>query len=224
MKYKLESQKRPINQSSNFSTICSKGILFIHIPKTAGSSISNALGFKNSAHSTIEEARNSLGWIDFHLNFKFAFVRNPWDRFLSLYRYARMPESRYHSAINTEKAPFGKHSDYDLLKDASLEECANYLIEGKLKHDSGWNHWQPQINWLQTKKGKIPLNFIGRYETLNADFKKIQKKLRITKNLNHINASSKEKTPNYRDYYNQNTKEIINSFYKADINHFKYNF
>jgi len=199
-------------------------ILFIHIPKTAGTSISDALGFKNSTHATIQEARVKIAWLRFKIAYKFAFVRNPWDRFLSLYRYAKMPESKYHSSINPEKAVYGKHLDYDLLQNASLEQCAHYLLEGKLKHDTGWNHWQPQINWLQDKKGKIPLNFIGRYETLETDFRTIQKKLKITKNLGHINPSSREKKDNYQTYYNENTKKIIADFYKKDIDYFNYTF
>lgn len=149
--------------------------VFVHIPKTAGSSISKLIGIDNPTHLTAMQYRERLGWIKFNLYFRFTVVRNPWDRFLSLYNYARMPKSKYHSSINPEQALYGKHQDFDLLKNASFEDCAHYLIENKLKHSHIWNHWQPQVNWILNKRGKIQVNFIGRFENLDQDILKIKK-------------------------------------------------
>ena len=88
-----------------------KRFLFVHIPKTAGNSIQSALrdysedqlvalrkeqdgierfGLRNpnyniKKHSTLREYRDALGDEQFRSLYKFACVRNPWDRMVSYY-------------------------------------------------------------------------------------------------------------------------------------------
>ncbi len=196
--------------------------IFIHIPKNAGTSIARTLGLKVTSHHTSQEIANLIGnkYQDF---FKFCFVRNPWDRFLSLYNYARLKESYYHSAINPEKALYGKHLDYDLLSSASLKECAYYLMEGKLKHDHCWNQWNPQYTWIVNDTGKIIVDYIGHVEKMKENFTFITKRLGITNEIVYKNTSSQKKVF-YRDCYDLETKKIVEEFYKKDIEIFGYEF
>lgn len=198
--------------------------LFIHIPKNAGTSIAKSLNLEHSSHATIIQAKEQLGWWKYRNYFKFAFVRNPWDRFLSLYNYARLEESLHHSSINPDAAPYGKHLDYDLLKHASLQECAQYLLDGKLRHDETWLHWLPQSYWLLSKKGKIGVDFVGRYEHLDNDFSIISKRLGKKIELSKVNSSKAFLSQSYRDYYDRKTASIVADFYKQDIELFKYQF
>src|SRR6059058_1959617 len=88
-----------------------KRFLFVHIPKTAGNSIQSILrnysedqivalrseqdgierfglrnpNYKIRKHSTLAEYRMALGDEQFRSLYKFACVRNPWDRMVSYY-------------------------------------------------------------------------------------------------------------------------------------------
>lgn len=197
-------------------------IIFIHIPKTAGTSIANLLGFTaGTSHITAKEVKQNLCKKEFSTYFKFCFVRNPWDRFISLYNYARLEESYYHSSVNPEKSRHGKHLDFDLLKNASLSDCADYLLEHKLKHDLAWNHWQEQINWIYDDQGKILVDYIGKFENLEDDIIDILKKIGAKKNLKRMNSSV---IKNNRKVLDVKTRDIIKDFYKNDIEKFGYEF
>lgn len=198
--------------------------IFIHIPKNAGTSISKSIGLEQTSHITIREIKSILSKEVFSSYFKFCFVRNPWDRFLSLYNYARLEESYYHSSVNPLKAKFGKHLDYDLLKDASFKECAYFLLDNKLKHDRTWNHWNEQISWITDEKGNKIIDFIGRVENINRDLKQVSEIInKKIKNIYELNYSISNHS-SYKSSYDQETANIIRTFYNNDIEAFDYSF
>ena len=197
--------------------------VFVHIPKNAGSSVAEAMEKELSWHYTARAYREMLGWPTYHWRYSFAFVRNPWDRFLSLYRYARLEESRYHSAIDPESAPHGKHTDYDVLCDASVEDCARYLVEGRLQHDDFINHWRPQSDWLTDDDGKIIVDFVGRVESIDESFRTVAHRLNLsTHTLPVTNRSSDDE--GYRSAFTDVSRDIVADHYREDIERFGYEF
>jgi len=201
--------------------------VFVHIPKNAGSSVAEALDMPMSWHYTAQAYRERLGTAAYKRRFSFAFVRNPWDRFLSLYRYARLDESRYHSAIDPEDAPYGKHDDYDLLQDASPEECAQYLQEGRLEHDDLINHWRPQSDWLTDDSGEIIVDFIGRVESIEEDFQIVADRVALavdTLPMTNPSTSSKDSEKDYRSSFTEEARRIVTEYYQEDICRFGYEF
>ncbi|MCB0397046.1 MAG: sulfotransferase family 2 domain-containing protein [Flavobacteriales bacterium] len=200
-----------------------ENFIFIHIPKNAGTSVYRALGMEVSRHYTAEEYKKMIGDKQYKEMFSFGFVRNPWERFLSLYHYARMDESYYHSAINPEKAKYGKHMDYDLLKKASLRDCARFLLEGKLKHNPPHVQWQPQVTWTHDANGENLVKFIGRVENLQEDFNRITQQIgRPAPVLAKTNASTSKTS--YRDAFDEETRQIVTEFYRHDVEIFQYQF
>ena len=62
--------------------------IFIHVPKAGGNSIKKIIGISGGGHCTILDYE-IFDKHKFYVYFKFAFVRNPWDRFLSAYTYLK---------------------------------------------------------------------------------------------------------------------------------------
>jgi hypothetical protein len=201
--------------------------LFVHIPKNAGTSIAGTFGFSETTHHTSAQLKELLG-ATFDRYFKAAVVRNPWDRFLSLYQYATAPESEYHSSTRPDKARFGKHLDFDTLNGASLRRCAELLVEGKLHHDQFWNHWQPQCEWLVGNSNEILVDHVGRVERIDEFVEFVSRRLGIASppklpRLNESRSHSREPFA-YRAHFDPGTREIVGDYYRRDIALFGYEF
>jgi hypothetical protein len=121
-------------------------LIFIHIPKTAGTSILSieehdfrtmdtrpTVGVDRNDHAFGTFAKNKYKeeWDNY---FKFAVARNPWDRFVSSFEYSKMRKSYWHSDDKSTK--YSLHDDYCFLEDKSFEEVVDLLCSDptKFKH------------------------------------------------------------------------------------------
>ena len=194
--------------------------IFVHIPKCAGTSIEFALGMhgdqknigKIECKNITKNEKTLFGGSLQHLSstqiqkiiknyeefFKFSFVRNPWDRAVSL--------SLFHSAE--------KQKD----KDMSKSEFQKVLTD-RMQSSPPW--FKNQTDYITNKDGEITVDFIGRFENLEQDFKKIAEKIGVDKTLEKRMKLNRRKD---EDYYNDETKEIIAEKYSDDIDYFGYKF
>ena len=181
-------------------------LIFIHVPKNAGTSITEAfemvvgVGHFPTARYIRDYPRE---WKTFY---KFCVVRNPWDRFVSCYEYAKMEKSYFHAVRGPSKQ--GKHPDYDLLFDKSFEECVDLLFAKKLGHAG----WQPQSNWV-CNGGDFILDEFIKLEKLPNSFRGVK--------IPHLNRSIEK---DYKTYYNNYTMEKVRDFYEFDIEIFDYSY
>lgn len=213
-------------------------ITFIHIPKTAGSSIINSLNknyflifkgdkesFKNEKINYKEYYNNTsnlIGDFDIHLPFDliklnknyletpiFTFVRNPFSRAVSLY-FECLRDKKHHKKLNINNR-------------TNFEE---FLIKVK---DSDYWFTMPMINWIG-HKNLNKIDYIGKFENFDSELKKIVKKfnIKIENNIHNINNSigGKYSPFNYTNFYetNKNTISLIKEIYKKDLSYFNYNY
>ena len=150
------------------------------------------------------EARALVGpeiWASY---FKFAFVRNPWDRLVSWYHMCiqRASENNFSRYIKEHAPTF----------DDFVTKTTTGVAE-KTTHN--------QLDYVTDENGEMMLDFIGRYESLQEDFAVVKGKLNLASELPHVNKSSHR---DYRDYYTDETRGIVARRFARDIEYLGYHF
>jgi len=131
--------------------------------------------------------------------FSFAFVRNPWDWLVSIYHYM---------LDNTQ------HHQHDFV--ANTFSSFDEFLAWKVVHDL-----KLQSLFLADAEGRMIVDFVGRIETLDADFAEVCRRGGISAELPHINRS---RHADYRAYYNDRTRLLVEEAFRKDIEAFGYGF
>ena len=77
--------------------------------------------------------------------------------------------------------------------------------------------------WLKNARGRINLNFIGKFENLQEDFNKLCDKMG-KKRVKLLEAKKLNKRPHYSRFYDDESISIIERLYKDDIKRFDYEY
>lgn len=186
--------------------------IFVHIPKCGGCSIAKILNtlppiVDNTGHRTLKQIFLMHPGCENY--FKFTFVRNPWDRCVSLYNFWRQ-QSYDH--------PWTYHDK------RQMDFCKNHSFLNFLK-----NLNSPELDRVHTKpyfthyfSSEQRYNFVGRLENLQADFNTVCNKIGIKEQeLPHENKS---KHKHYTEYYDKESRKIVADTFAQDIEYFKYKF
>lgn len=185
-----------------------KGV-FIHIPKTAGTSIYLQTGSiaprMFGRHATALFVKNRLSSEEWGSLFKFAFVRNPWQRMVSMYLF-------YKSNGFTDLSDF---------KVWLIELNKTRKIEGYQYMDSLARNPITQKTFLTDENGDILVDYIGKRETFQNDFKNICQQLEIKPDMLHMNLSG---LYDYKCYYDGETEALIGNLCHWEIDRFNYRF
>jgi hypothetical protein len=231
--------------------------IFVHIPKNAGQSIEHVFldllnltwetrsslllrynenpnaGPFRLAHLKASEyvQYKYLSADKFEKYFKFAFVRNPWSRMVSVYKYLRF-DIEYDFKTFVMEA----FRNPDVTKDTVLSEREWFLAT--------------QADFLCDESGRLMVDFVGKVENIQTDFEYVCEKLGIPFTVvphvneskqgragfglkpgnlikfmrRHRRATDKPALVQYQDYYDDETKEFVASFFKRDIDLFGYDF
>ena len=188
------------------SLFLEKECLFIHIPKTAGISVSNSIfGDVKWGHRTVNYYKSYYGDEVFNSLYKFCFVRNPYDRLFSAYTFLK------NGGINDQDLAFSQKYLEEYL---TFED---FVLRGLEKKEiMQWVHFKPQYTFVCDEGDKIVMDFVGKMETINEDFKYLCKQININNvELKKLNMSSVKK-----NYFSEEVKSIIKTKYQKDFTHF----
>lgn len=202
--------------------ILNKKYLFVHVPKTGGTSIRNILEEHSvgkteefgEEHDIVFSAYREMSDEEFNFRFKFAFVRNPFDRELSNYFW----HTKTNGHVDISFPDWVKWR-YDEMSD--FLSIIQFGGKSDYYYQKGFGK-TPQIGFLINEKGKICVDFVGRFETLQEDWEVVADKLNLPKPLPHHYKT--ERNQDYRQYYTDECREIIENAHSIDLQVFNYDF
>ena len=200
--------------------------LYIHVQKTAGTSMEQMPWLKGTGGHIPAIKYKFMPW--FYETFKFAFVRNPWDRFVSAYFHVGIPRGEHIVDQEHTREGFAR-----FVKSLDIEKLTN---ERMIEHIwqtypsiSPWPlhyHFLPQWFFLYDnnkgpKRNRL-VDFVGRYENLKVDWEIVAGNLGFgyTK-LGHSRTAPPYKE-HYTHYYTPELWDIIGKIYKVDCQLFDY--
>ncbi len=204
----------------------SKKFIFIHNYKTAGTSIKTVLTpfadysnksrnplkrikylrgiypsfFSRSlpAHSKASEIKQELGE-SYEKYFSFAFIRNPWDWQVSLYMYMLKNTSHHQHSFIKQMDGFDQY------------------IRWRCEHEV-----RLQADFVCDKSGTLLVNYIGRFEHLQKSIDTICRNIGIPlAKLPHKNRSNEG---SYKQFYSNETIQLVRKSFELDIELFGYEF
>jgi len=210
----------------------SEKYIFIHIPKTAGRTVTAALlkckgqGFcsiRDSdgidheilTHSGALQMQGILG-NDYKKFFRFSVVRNPWDRMVSLYHFKLQSAQQRLEGKRECKLGISLKYDYrEVITMSTLgfkrwfleEECDVNIYGESLTR-------LPQLCWLTDESGQIIVDKVIRFEEFQKGFDEI--KTRVTADFNVPRENPSVRAP-WQLYYDQETFECLQTRFAPDI-------
>jgi len=172
-------------------------VIFVHIPRTSGTSIESCITCVplEKKHLRASQLKNAVGsaW---GRAYKFTFVRNPFDRLISIFH------APYYKDINILS---GKNLDFFL---------DNYFLPS-------WEHGYTQHDYIDENIDEI-FFFEKRsqeVEYLNTKLSIFCIKVDSSKKLGVIKRPAE-----YRGFYNATTRKRVETLFEDDLNRFGYDF
>ena len=195
-----------------------KRLLFIHVSRTGGTTLTDclrrSLGDSRSLlgqHDFLVAARPVLG-AAFDETFKFAFVRNPWDRFVSWYALLGRAGKADPGPVHDPESPHWQGFDAFLESWSSKEVVIDGVVRRAL---SQWDQ-------LSDTDGTLLTDDLGRFETFAQDATRLLARLEIPcPELPQLNPAAHH---HYQAYYTPFGRELVAQVFHNDIQQFGYQF
>jgi hypothetical protein len=144
--------------------------------------------------------------VSFHdRSLKFTFVRNPYDRAVSLYIYLK------------RKGVLHGRTSFETFAHLIRDRCFPHV---GLYNMSGLGQCNPQVDWIFDRNKFCLVDHVFRFEKLDEELKQLADMLNIPCVVHKENQSNRRS--DYKEYYTGESKKIIQSFYEHDLDRFKY--
>lgn len=150
-------------------------------------------------HFTLRQVRPFLKAEDFDGFYKFGFVRNPFDRFVSFCSFM----TRQEGLFDRDPQAVMRHF---LFVDPPRSRI----------------HYQAQHIFFEGDDGKIIANQVGRVEEMQSSYEEACRRIGIpSRPLDRVNQSRRG---DYRNYYTSELKDAVAKLYARDLELFGYEF
>lgn len=197
--------------------------IFIHIPKAAGTSVEKFLRQVDpEIPSKVLRKRGFSKFFNDHLDYYvFSFVRNPYDRFVSAWKWGEL-QYRVHPDIEF----------YQKKRSVSFDEYVQLTVDDEYRmfNKDLWSeydsyHTLPQFEFFPHLNGghyftdkidsDFTCDFIGRFENLHEDFNKVC----INIGIKELKLPHAYNSKNFKEEFKWSdlSRDKIYNYYKKDF-------
>jgi len=195
--------------------------IFVHIPKTAGKSINRLFGMEWQKHKDILCYAKELRPEVLANYFKFAIVRNPWDRMLSDYIFQKRKNSPANEKLFAVDE-CGQTRRFREWVEVAFSDPFHYEPRHWGAEVSPEIHrWSPQVDWISLN-GKIAVDRVLRMECLQKDFADVRRI--IDGPFGELPCRNWKFHLHYSHYYDEATQRLVGDYYAKDIETFGYHY
>ena len=192
-----------------------KQFVFFHIPKTAGGSMTALLSKYTDKQIDIKD-KSQQGWMTrYH-------VPTKKQSFNSMHSFVD-PHYNDHNCKDMFSFSFVRNPYTRIIslwkflhryRHLTFLGFCQYLNVNK----------QANINQYKylTLQNEIPLDFVGRYENIKEDFNNVCEEIGIPERYIDLGFEHKQDLINYKDYYCDESKKIIDNIFDMDFKTFNY--
>lgn len=189
------------------------GVIWLKTPKTAGSSIENCLEDAGYLYMMKPNKRAITGVYSGRLNgfkrkypeywesaWKFAIVRNPYDRFVSAWKYLRATQDRpIKDVLRSPPQPYPRFGD--------------------------WTHLtRTQTEALCDEQGRLIVDKVIHYESLADELNEVLQHVGLPPVTLPVVNKSRHRRGAYMDYFDAEAREMLENLYRRDFETFGYEF
>jgi hypothetical protein len=186
------------------------GLIFIHIPKSAGTTVAHEVLGKRAGHFSAAELIDLMGWDEFHSFFSFTVVRNPYDRLVSAYHYARQGGG--------SKGSVRKLAAYGSEEFETFET----FIRKWLVHQDVQSLpiiFRPQYQFVCNEQKEVLVHYVAHAEHLDELSDMLVKTVDLTTDFHQLNVTERK---HYAAYYTDDLRKIVYDLYALDFEIFGY--
>lgn len=193
-----------------------EGVIFVHVPKAAGTSINKALYGRTLGHYRAADIKTKFPGL-YNRLLSFSAVRNPWDRVLSAYRFAKIGRTPTMGIWNPKQYQTESFSTFERFLHEWLAHKDLTQVDFV---------FQPQ-NWFvchPCKPGNVIVDYLAKVERLQLDIEIVNKKLSRELTVCKLNMTGDGLSDYRKAYTSSEMVDLVYSIYGQDIDTFNYDF
>lgn len=187
--------------------------IFIHIPKNAGSSMERLHYVGGGGHHTLHELINEHNKHYLH----WGFVRNPYDKIVSLYHFWK-----FHKVEMAMDQPDFKSFILDYIPNHTTDKLEEYLLN-QTHFNVGV---QPQHIFFKNDFIDLKDVKIGRFENIQEDFKEItsliSERSKVPIKIQPLAKTNSSSRTHFNEYFDEESFSVVSQVYKKDFELFGY--
>jgi hypothetical protein len=177
--------------------------------------------FDNSGHQIGKQQFASELEGKYRDYFKFAFVRNPWDRLVSCYSQKLLDGRGENIGRRSNLSP--SISGIELYNGMPFDHFVQVIHA--IPDDKANVHYRSQCATICDEDGSIMADFVGHFETLEEDFCYVAAEIGVPElQLPHLLRSKNREGRSYSEFYDDRLAELVYERYTKDIELFGYSF